>query len=655
MSPVAFSSDGAKIRVLDQATGRAIARTFDVVSGLERVAKDVPDCRALVNGRDVVISVDKTGQLWAEDAECGGARVAVNVPRVPLRAGLIPDSSLSRFCEWHESEWSVLDAASGRRQTVVAQFPAGAVAPSQDGDLVALRIDDQLGLWETRAGRWRWRVTTGLEVLNALAISPDTTRIVSGGSDHLLRVWDARTGEQTDWEEARGHSDAIYAVAYSPDGRTIVSGGTDRTVRLWDADTGILLRTLLGHEDFVFGLLFSPDGTRLASFERDGAVRLWDVAGIGDPRELRGHELMIYPIAISPDGQRIATGGWDGTVRFWDAASGDSIAAVRTLTLGEGGVIVRDLAYSPDGAWIAATSETWRTAAEHVQRWIVLLNAATGEVVSRHTGFGGVVTIAFHPSGQRLAAATTGLVRVWSMPGFEQVGQVDYDSAGGNALGYSPDGRVLAIVSPDFSVRLVDSESLNVLHRLVGHTDRVKHVAFSPDGRLVATASDDQTVRLWQASTGEPIATMRGHSERVHCVEFSPDGTRLASSSNDQTIRLWDPETFEEVAQLRGHREHVWSIAWSPDGAWLASGSGDYTARIWETQPLRVRLAARRERLALLPEAELLVNELFAEYADASEVVRRIGGNPAPDDRLREIALQTVLAESIRHAAPSAD
>ena len=67
------------------------------------------------------------------------------------------------------------------------------------------------------------------------------------------------------------------------------------------------------------------------------------------------------------------------------------------------------------------------------------------------------------------------------------------------------------------------------------------------------------------------------------------------------------------MARLPGHTSYVWSLAFSPDGNTLASGSGDFTVRLWDTAPLKTRYQARREAETLRPEAERLVEQLFAE------------------------------------------
>ncbi len=88
----------------------------------------------------------------------------------------------------------------------------------------------------------------------AVAWSPDSTRLLTGGADGTVRVWDATTAQPL--HQATGHTGAVWSVAWSPDSTRLLTGGTDGTVRVWDATSGLpvgfTIVTLPGGEIAVF-------------------------------------------------------------------------------------------------------------------------------------------------------------------------------------------------------------------------------------------------------------------------------------------------------------------------------------------------------------------------------------------------------------------
>jgi len=130
-----------------------------------------------------------------------------------------------------------------------------------------------------------------------------------------IRVVARASGEVRTFDE---HPSFVRSIDLAPDGSRLVSGGEDNTIRVWDLKCGqppVVLRTSL----LPWAVALSPDGTTLASAHFNGLITLWDLRMNAEILTIDAHALKIDVLRFSPDGQVLASGGWDGLVRLWKA------------------------------------------------------------------------------------------------------------------------------------------------------------------------------------------------------------------------------------------------------------------------------------------------------------------------------------------------
>ena len=143
-----------------------------------------------------------------------------------------------------------------------------------------------------------------------------------------MRVWDLGTGRAT--SVLSGHEGPVWDASFDPAGDRVVSGGDDRTVRVWDLATGSAT-VLQGHQNSVRTAAFSADGRHVLSSADDG-VRVWD-AGTGRiVRTISTPARDTLGAAIAPDGVTIAVQTFDGRILIYNCETCGSIDEVKALS-----------------------------------------------------------------------------------------------------------------------------------------------------------------------------------------------------------------------------------------------------------------------------------------------------------------------------------
>lgn len=121
------------------------------------------------------------------------------------------------------------------------------------------------------------------QALRTVAFSATRNELAVGASDHSIYFLDAGTFELVHILKD-AHSNSVFSVAYTPDGQRLLSGGRDAMLRVWDlsanpsqaATLSPLTPADAAHLFTLNHLVFSPDGQLFATASRDKTLKIWD-------------------------------------------------------------------------------------------------------------------------------------------------------------------------------------------------------------------------------------------------------------------------------------------------------------------------------------------------------------------------------------------
>lgn len=236
--------------------------------------------------------------------------------------------------------------------------------------LVSGGADRTVRLWDPRLRKPQVFMFKGhTDTVNALLLDSSRSCIVSGGRDQSVRIWDIRTGRQRCEKLEHFGSVNCLAISKENNGGDYLSSGRDGVICLWKRGSGEFVRSLRQGPNAKAVSCMSvkngegiDGGSRSVSGSSDGALRLWDHNRGKCLRVLSGHMGAVTATAWCAIPGHVVSGGMDGKVRMWDCRAGRCTQYIQAHSGGVTSLVV-------DRNWICSSSRdgslrVWNTAAE---------------------------------------------------------------------------------------------------------------------------------------------------------------------------------------------------------------------------------------------------------------------------------------------------
>ena len=567
--------------------------------------------RALRYSRDgsILAMLNEAGGITIVDAPSGSELATLPAQgSSPIGIDLHPDGThVLLMTEDSLYEWDWVTGAS--TATVPIEGTMTTAEYSRDGSLVAVGRSDgvvEIREWPSFNVAQQWAGHEG--AVNSLSFDPTGARIVTGGLNFRVIVWDTTTGEALAEDLTGLVILPVLQVAWNPTSNTIAVTTQQGIKYLMDSETGLRIHVFGNAADRGQAASFSAEGSLLATADDDGFIRTYGTLTGGEAMfVLPTGGVPLRDVEWDPNALALASLGVDGKVRIWRDLSASELPARDTP------VLYPRMASSSDGARYVESANAMRFGSDpSLSPTTVVIDSMTGETILSvpsllaFIGFGGTAITA---DGSRVVTTDAeGSVSIYDVDTGQRYLLAD-DLRWAMAFTFSDDGELLAGAGPDGSIAVWDAATQEQVALLEGHGDRepanrsvprergadgpgllttyqVRDIAFVPGTHRMISAGFDGTIRSWNVETGEGTVLYQADFE-ITSLSVSRDGESIATSDRSGKIVIIDAETGALVSTLEP-LSGATRLTFSPDGSVLGGAGPGPFAFLWDVETARI-------------------------------------------------------------------
>jgi WD40 repeat protein len=451
-----------------------------------------------------------------------------------------------------------------------SNFSVGCVlATSPDGKWMT--VDDFPGyvrVLEVETGKDLWRFPLQDQYCLAAEFSPNgKTLAVYGGfiKGTSPELWDLQTGQSLGrFQPASGW---VARILFSPDGRRLITSGSDHLIRVWDIAARKLLKEIRTGLPGVFDLALSADGVTLFSVSQRKLER-WNLNATYQPRGFAR-----LPISKSwtflPDSKQILGVTTNGTLGLFSGPQWQDFQEFKTGATNASAV---DLLPNGSGYVVGALDGSLS-----IRRW------GDQSVIKQIVRIPGSVAYLRVDSKSGTVTASDGtIVKVWDIASATLRASIqNAPSLQASADILANQGR-WTLLSYDGTALHLDLASGAIQRQRLPFA-KAEGFSYSKSGKFAVTSGADSPVRIYRAIDWQPLRTFSEESIGAFFVCLSPDDQRVVTGhGGDDAIQLWDAATGRRVGTFSGDIDLARETRFSPDGNVIAeSGSVMQVVCLW--------------------------------------------------------------------------
>ncbi len=275
-----------------------------------------------------------------------------------------------------------------------------------------------------------------------LKFSQDSQYLVSAGMNSHLHLWSTQ-----DWshdKQITGHDKSVNALAFNIAGTRIASGSSDCMVRIWSFPEFELLHELQDRKRVVSGMTASSRQEVFAICSYGGRIAVWDFQGRSQAG-FRASSKNLSAVDLSPDDDVMIAGGLGGQliVRSWP--EGQQLGEIQAHA-----IAISYCGYFPDRGRAMTLGYDGFIKIWDSTNWSLISSGLMHE--ERITGF------FFDLTRERALILSRGLVRLIELSTLTCIDELAVDPYILPSGAISPDGKVAVIGSADARFFIVEIE-----------------------------------------------------------------------------------------------------------------------------------------------------------------------------------------------------